>query len=206
MSLLIKAHGASYRIDDPGGICGEVLREGRPYEWKALERMHSLGLSGTAVDIGAAFGNHALYLAAVCGLRVVAVEPLDTARLQRNVALNDLDITVWPVALGDRAYRGNVRAAPEHVVGEAFAREKVPVARLDDFGLQNVGLMKIDVEGMEPAVLRGAKDTIRRSHPVLYVEAETPAAHERNVREIPRGYEHTGTFGATPLEEWQWRG
>jgi FkbM family methyltransferase len=62
-------------------------------------------------------GNHTLWLAAICGLRVIAVEPLDVKRLQANLALNDLDVTVWPVALGDRAYRGKVRAAPEHMIG-----------------------------------------------------------------------------------------
>jgi hypothetical protein len=55
-------------------------------------------------------------------------------------------------------------------------------------------------------VLRGARQTIRRFHPRLYVEAADEAAHRRNAGEIPRGYQHTKTFGATPLEEWTWIG
>ena len=52
----------------------------------------------------------------------------------------------------------------------------VPVRRLDDLhlglDLNNVGLVKIDVEGHELAVLRGAVDTLRRNRPAVVVEAE----------------------------------
>lgn len=45
-------------------------------------------------------------------------------------------------------------------------------ARLDDFELTNVGFIKIDVEGHELAVLRGASKTIEREQPNLMVEVE----------------------------------
>ena len=48
----------------------------------------------------------------------------------------------------------------------------VPVKRLDDLHLDDVGLVKIDVEGHEFAVLRGAVDTLRRNRPAIVVEAE----------------------------------
>lgn len=47
---------------------------------------------------------------------------------------------------------------------------KVPVATLDSFNYQNVGLMKIDVEGFEEEVLKGGIETIKRCSPVLYME------------------------------------
>jgi FkbM family methyltransferase len=203
--LTIEAHGRSYRIEDPGGLIGEALRTGQPYEVPLLEHIHSRGFVGTAVDVGASMGNHSLWLAAICGLKVIAIEPLDVKRLQANVALNDLDVTVWPVGLGDRAYRGKVTGPPPHSIGLELPDGKVPIACLDEFGLENVCLIKIDVEGMEPDVLRGAKDTIHRDHPVLYVEAQDKAAHRRNAQEIPRGYVRTRVFGSTPLEEWEWQ-
>ena len=46
----------------------------------------------------------------------------------------------------------------------------VPVKTIDSYRFQNVGLMKIDVEGYEEQVLRGAVDTIRRCSPILYLE------------------------------------
>jgi hypothetical protein len=54
----------------------------------------------------------------------------------------------------------------------------VPVTTLDGFsreaGLERLDLIKIDVEGHEESVLRGASDVIARHHPVLLVEIDPP--------------------------------
>lgn len=47
---------------------------------------------------------------------------------------------------------------------------QVQVATLDSFNYQNVGLIKIDVEGFEEEVLKGAVETIKRCSPVMYIE------------------------------------
>jgi FkbM family methyltransferase len=46
----------------------------------------------------------------------------------------------------------------------------VPVKTLDSYNLTNVGFMKIDVEGWEEEVLKGAKETILRDRPIMYIE------------------------------------
>lgn len=43
---------------------------------------------------------------------------------------------------------------------------------MDDLGLKNIGFAKIDVEGHEEKLLRGAADTLERSKPNLYIEIE----------------------------------
>jgi FkbM family methyltransferase len=48
----------------------------------------------------------------------------------------------------------------------------VPVKRLDDLDLDDVGMIKIDVEGHELAVIHGAADTLARNRPAVLVEAE----------------------------------
>jgi FkbM family methyltransferase len=71
----------------------------------------------------------------------------------------------------------------------------VETRRLDSFSFTDVGFMKVDVEGHEEAVLRGARDTLLQSHPVLFIEIEerhNPGA----VTRIPAmlgdlGYPHT---------------
>jgi hypothetical protein len=86
-----------------------------------------------------------------------------------------------------------------------FPDDEVPVARLDAISPAMSALIKIDVEGMEPDVLPGPRETIELNHPVLYVEAQMRRRHEgRNSRRSP-GYVHTKTFGSTPLEEWEWQ-
>ena len=48
--------------------------------------------------------------------------------------------------------------------------EKVPVATIDGLQLPRCDLVKVDVEGMELPVLRGAAGTIQKFRPILYVE------------------------------------
>lgn len=176
--------GHRYRIHDPGGggRVAKALRSGVPYEATVLEDIRTLGLRGVAVDAGANLGNHTLWLAAVCGLAVVAFEPLKLPELHANIALNELQeqVTVHPVALGASdgtvtcVGKGRFKVAPgvrgagprsEHV------GKTVPLRRLDSYQLDSVALLKIDVEGMEAEVIRGGMDTIRRNRPVIYAEA-----------------------------------
>jgi FkbM family methyltransferase len=46
----------------------------------------------------------------------------------------------------------------------------VPVKTLDSFNFENVGFIKIDVEGWEEEVLKGAVETINKYKPVMYIE------------------------------------
>lgn len=207
-AITIAAHDLAYEIGDCGdGVIGRALRQGEPYERRVLEHIYRLGLRGVALDIGAHVGNHALWFAVVCGLQVVAVEPLTPEELQANVDRNELreQIEVWPFALGDREYfAGN--GGKGRVRGEG----QIPVRRLDDcvedLPPTPVALVKVDVEGMEPEVLRGGIGLIERHRPLIFAEAWDHDAHAR-VREVlaPLGYRHTKTFGATPLEEWACR-
>lgn len=154
-------------------------------QWEAelsalLPRLCSPG--SVFVDIGANFGYFTCLLAAhlgqAPGSRVVAVEPNpDLLRLLRtNVGINwsGAAVRIEPVAVGsepgemllsipeDRSANGTL--APIEAKGLSIRKHKVSVVRLDDL-LRNeprVDLIKIDVEGFEPAVLRGAVETLAR--------------------------------------------
>ena len=73
--------------------------------------------------------------------------------------------------------------ARDNTLDGATRTEIVPCAcvRLDSVITEPVGLIKIDVEGHEIAVLRGAETLIRRDRPVLIVESE-----KRHAPEAPR--------------------
>lgn len=93
------------------------------------------------------------------------------------------------------------------VSGGEIQSISVPVKRLDDLRLNGVGLIKIDVEGHELAVLRGAADTLTRNRPAIVVEAEQ-RHHPNAVGEITAlltGLGYAGYFdvdGARrPIEE-----
>ena len=60
---------------------------------------------------------------------------------------------------------------PGDVKGE-FKNERVPIRTLDDYAFRNVKFIKIDVDGHELEVLKGAKITIISEKPVLIIEIE----------------------------------
>lgn len=64
------------------------------------------------------------------------------------------------------------------------AGEEVPVVTVDSMKLQQLRLMKIDVEGMEIDVLRGANETIMRCEPALYVENDRDERSEALISHI----------------------
>ena len=138
-----------------------------------------------AVDIGASDGAYTIRLCQGAG-RVLAFEarPDQATRLAAMAKANALPVRVEGVALSDRC--GTVRLrVPRSDYGRATIEQMngldgvadieeiaVPTRRLDDYDLSGVGFIKIDVEGHELAVLRGAEETLRRSAPVLLVELE----------------------------------
>lgn len=145
-----------------------------------------------AVDVGANIGALAIPMARIVGPegRVFAIEaqPENAALLRENIKQNDLlNVAVVEVAAGDpisgphavnvpplaglgHKNYGRVEVAPlAHKEALAFV---VPVVALDKIipAGQAVRLIKIDVEGFEAEVLRGAIETIARCRPFLYVE------------------------------------
>jgi len=155
-----------------------------------------LGTDLTVLDIGANFGAFALAFAHCVGEggKVHAFEPQRILfnMLAGSVALNSLtNVFCHHLALGDRECRveipqfdysqplnfGSIEFTAEqreplnqqrgHDPGRA---EYVSLTTIDQLAFPRVHLMKIDAEGMEMQVLAGAADTLRRCHPVLYVE------------------------------------
>ena len=61
----------------------------------------------------------------------------------------------------------NTNATPHPVAGELW---NVPMQRLDSYDLQDVDLIKLDIQGYEEQVLLGAQDTIMRNKPVILIE------------------------------------
>jgi len=70
----------------------------------------------------------------------------------------------------------------------------VPVRTLDGYNLRDVSVIKIDVEGHEMAVLRGARETIAREHPTLLVELEQ-RHHGHDIRSYLTEIEEVGYRG-----------
>jgi hypothetical protein len=52
-----------------------------------------------------------------------------------------------------------------------FTKKTINIVTIDDLKLEALDLLKIDVETMEPQVLRGAAETIKKYRPIIMFEA-----------------------------------
>jgi FkbM family methyltransferase len=149
------------------------------------------------LDCGSCVGDMSLLFAAAVGPagRVIAFDPLPVHHryLERQIEANSSlrgRITSVVSAVGDMTHDPDGAQSLEGAqeIQAAFRPDdRMRFLRLDDFvaaeGLDRVDLIKMDVEGAEPAVLRGAEGLIRRFRPRLAVSA----CHDhRHLVELPR--------------------
>jgi FkbM family methyltransferase len=144
------------------------------------------------VEAGANFGAHTLAMAKMVGDQggIIAFEPqrLVFQAMVANVALNSL-ANVVTVQAGLGAYQGTIKVPVlDPAKGHNFGGfnisnhnlgEEVPVRTIDSLNLNRCRLIKVDVEGMECEVLEGARNTIARLRPVLYVENDRTEHSQR---------------------------
>lgn len=177
----------------PDTIEAEIARTADFYEGGQLDILAALlPREANIVDVGANIGNHTLYFACVAAAgRVVVIEPNPEviASLRRNIAANachNVDLGALGYGASDRRGRGTLVLAE----ADASIRNRggmtvrggvegtVPLLPLDRIVRGPVDLIKVDVEGMAVAVLRGATALLARWHPFVMVEimdAELPA-------------------------------
>ncbi|MEA2727940.1 MAG: hypothetical protein QOF70_2415 [Acetobacteraceae bacterium] len=148
------------------------------------------------IDVGANFGTFSLALSRLVGAggKVIAFEPqrIIYYMLAGTMALNcAINVHCINAAVGDAPGSlevpqfdyfsplsfGSVEFGPEQRETltqprqhDAASIEFIPVVTIDSLGLERVDLLKIDAEGMEMEVLRGAEKTIERCRPVIYAE------------------------------------
>ncbi|MGB0695676.1 MAG: FkbM family methyltransferase [Rhodospirillaceae bacterium] len=138
-----------------------------------------------ALDVGANKGVYAALLAEHC-LGVHAFEPnpklfgilsrwaKPPKVIAHQIALSDqtgtAELMVPKSAHGYSNQGASLSKAK--LDGQEYGGVSVETKRLDDLDLPPIGFMKIDVEGFECQMLRGAAETLRRDRPTLLVEVE----------------------------------
>jgi FkbM family methyltransferase len=190
-ALTLQTRGRGLPVSLPGGESVRVLPEygfisWNPDEYRAFREAVRPGM--TALDVGANVGAYSLLLGQWVGSSgaVFAFEPAPAAHdgLQRHIRLNGLDAIVTPLRAAAGAASATARFVVESTGGEsrlATAADAtattvdVPVTTIDEFCAREhvtPDFIKIDVEGAELDVLRGARETIRRTRGrlALFVE------------------------------------
>ena len=147
----------------------------------------------TFIDVGANKGDFTLLAARLAGSRgtVISIEPEPENHLilQRSIELNDYtNIRVLNIALSDRDGTANLQigsTSGSHTLSPEFTGLRtvvVPTITLDgvvaEQQLGSVEMIKIDVQGLELAVLRGASQTLR-ANPGIILLLDLPKQSEK---------------------------
>lgn len=127
---------------------------------------------GTAVDVGSHVGLISYWMARDFD-HVEAFEPVAHHRdcFRTNVLEKRDNVVLHACALGDRRGSVSIRTEPTSSGDSRIdGAGDIPLERLDSFGLTDTALLKIDCEGTELFVLRGAEELLARQKPVVLVE------------------------------------
>lgn len=156
----------------------------------------------TCFDIGAAYGMYSFTMANLVGHtgQVYSFEPQPKPRRVlrigvgtsglRNVHITDAAVgdqpgeleMALPVKFGFAPIHGHAHindGVRQQRVNTSFTRTRswrTPIRSVDEFRAENaiprIDFMKVDVEGFEPNVVEGARETIKEHHPSLLLEIE----------------------------------
>jgi len=161
-----------------------VARYGEYFESEVDIFRRMIRPGARVADLGANIGTHTVAMARIVGEGgwVTAVEPqrLVFQTLCANVALNSLtnvdcqnmavSNTKEPILVEELDPRAAVNFGGLEL-GHSAANRSVRCTRLDDFlNGERLDFMKIDIQGMEEACLRGARETLKRYNTILYME------------------------------------
>lgn len=165
---------------------GKRRRSARFFE-KELFLLEFLVDGGTALDIGANKGLYSSYLA-LWADKVIAIEPNPVLARKLRYALPG-NCTVMQVAVSDKkglatlnipiskdGKAGYNTASLEEVSCDHTQQVEVETLTVDALKLEDVRFLKIDVEGHEESVLKGAKNTIEKQRPIVLMEANETAS------------------------------
>lgn len=214
---VIRRKGVFYEVDLTEGIDLSLYVFGNFQDYVIRNKYFSIPADAVILDVGANVGSMAFRFAGVASKgHVYAFEPTDYAhaKLLKNISLNpQLAARITPVQcfLADQNSRKHQMKAyaswkvdgsapnmhPLHG-GAIKPADSVPAVTLDHFclesAIQRVDLIKIDTDGHEYKVLRGACKTIKKYLPYVVFEIGGYVLNEQQI-EFEQFYDYFGNLG-----------
>ena len=132
------------------------------------------------IDVGANIGNHSLFFSEFLEHDIIhSFEPHSDnfELLQKN--MDGRKAKLYQTALSEKkgemvlynSDSSNNGGFSLHAHPHSFVvYDKIDVTTLDSYKLKNISMIKIDVEGHEDGVLKGAVNTIKKNHPIIFIE------------------------------------
>lgn len=163
---------------------GEIVDGKGTYQIKKLRAaVGACKQRRVAIDVGGHVGLWSMQLAKQFE-HVHAFEPVAEHRACFALNVVAANVTLHECALGEREGSVAIHTAPTSSGDSWVSGEgEIPMRRIDDYGFENVDLVKIDTEGFELFVLRGAEEMLKRCRPVVIVEQKPGHAQRFGIGE-----------------------
>jgi FkbM family methyltransferase len=171
-----------YRADDK--FIGQRIALGKYEKYETAIMLGQLNINSIVVDVGANIGYYTLQMAQRAK-KVYAIEPnkICFEILKKNVKENNLkNVVLINKAAGDKKEKkylmrdeenlGNSKIQSNPTKSPFDKGDFVLTETLDNILIneQYISLIKIDTQGYEPEVIKGAKNIIKRNRPILFLE------------------------------------
>ena len=171
-----------YHTED--SIFDQIVTKQTFYEERLLDKARSLNLEGVYVDIGANIGNHSIFFNCFCNSTKVYSFEIDAsifAILKKNIELNCAEDTYHLGEIGILDRKGlvdlsdinHLNAGMTKIVNVEGSQREVDTLDNIMHGVDNIVLIKMDVEGFELQIIEGAKDILENQSPVIFAELAT---------------------------------
>jgi len=175
---VIKIRGIEMNLYPRERVSDDIRRNKDFFEASILDYIRdNYSNQKTIVDAGANIGNHTLYFANFLKFDSIhCFEPIEQNYKILESNARDPKIKLYKQALSSEKKTLMMQLGGRNM-GSSMISDKGDIAveaiTLDSLNLEDVTLMKIDVEKHEPELLEGAKKTIARCHPLILIEDDT---------------------------------
>lgn len=162
----------------------QTIINGDVHEPTTIEFIQSVG--GNVVHAGAGFGDFLPALKDCNRVFVFEPNPLMYQCTLQTILLNNLtNVSLYKQALGESFCKSSLKnidesgleMGPRSEIGEGI---RIDMIKLDDFLVEKIDLIHLDLEGYEFEALKGAKELIERDKPIIVLEIDTRAVDYNN--------------------------
>lgn len=163
--------GCNFTPDTPGRTLKEIF----------VDKVYSIDgftpeKGDVVLDVGANYGDSAIWWAKTFGAKVIAFEPLKNVYsiLCKNIEMNHIEnIMAYNIALGKGNKLEGYSNGDMFIAGKKGQQKLIDSMPLDNFPVETVNILKIDVEGFEADVLEGGIKTLKKHRPKVIMEVHS---------------------------------
>jgi len=139
--------------------------------------------------------------------RVLSFEPVHHTLLTANT--EDLkNVTVVPHAVSNGTGVNRIQLNTENSGDNRVGKGDVEISTvvLDDYDTDEVGLIKLDIQGHEYPALLGAKQTILHDHPTILIEMEKWDTNSNKIEELLADWDYDLVYRRNADRIYMWKG